>query len=351
MTDRPVGSERTKDGYLAIDGEFKAGERVALHFQPWLVAEGRRFQPRKAEAGKTSRFSEVTLVAGPEVLYAAAGGVSGRPTLLAKSDKEGRLSLLAEPGVTVALPGIKATLQETVAALESGRPVVLQPWPRKPSPRRQTFVYDLVVVPVNQLSPAALASFAKRAKDAAAGHIGPIFGEDLEKRPEVWLPAWGWKFTPEGLLAQGGEIGLLDGEGYGDYRFDFEMVLPKEGEGISGWIVRAGSESDCLMFQLQSADSPFSAPQFKTRPNTLRPHTRHNGNWTVLDPVPLPKEIRRGEPHRITVECRGEEIAVALDSQPIYRRKMPGWSGGTVGFRAASPAEQGLFRHIRLQRL
>jgi hypothetical protein len=261
------------------------------------------------------------------------------------------LHLPAGVGATVALPGIQATRQEITAALESARPVLLRPWPQKPSPRRQTFVYDLVVVPVDQLPEAALDSFAKRAKEAAAGHAGPIFGADLEKRPEVWLPASDWKFSPEGLLVHGGDIGLLDGEGYADYRFDFDMTLPKEGEGIAGFVVRAGSESDCLMFQLQSADSPFKAPEFKTRPNTLRPHTRRSGQWTVLDPVTLPKEIRRGETHHVTVECRGDEIAVALDGQSIYRQKLPGWSGGTVGFRAAGPAEQGLFRHIRLERL
>jgi hypothetical protein len=229
--------------------------------------------------------------------------------------------------------------------------VALQRWPKTPPLRRQTFVYDLVVVPFDQLPGAALESFVKRVLQANAIHARPIFGADLERRPEIWLPASDWKFTPEGLLVRGGEVGLLDGEGYADYRFDFDLTLPKEGEGISGWVVRAASESDCLMFQLQSADSPLKAPQFKTRPNTLRPHTRHSGQWTVLDPVPLPKEVRRGESHHVTVECRGEEIAVALDGQPIYRRKMPGWSGGTVGFRASGPAEQGLFRHIRLERL
>ncbi len=336
--------------YVSIDANFKAGKPVTVRFGNSLVTEGRRFHTRVPEKGKISRLPEVTLVAGPEVLYAAAAGVSGRPTLLATINAAGQLALPAE-GVTVLLPRIEATRHEIACALESARPVVLQPWPRKASARRQTFVYDLVVVPTQELPAARLDSFVKRAKEAVAGHAGAIFGEDLEKKPEVWLPASDWKFTPEGLLARGGDIGLLDGEGYADYRFDFEMVLPKEGEGITGWVVRAGSESDCLMFQLQSADSPFKAPEFKTRPNTLRPHTRRNGQWTVLEPVPLAKEVRRGESHHVTVECRGEEIAVALDGQSIYRQKIPGWSGGTVGFRASGPAEQGLFRHIRLERL
>lgn len=37
----------------------------------------------------------------------------------------------------------------------------------------------------------------------------------------------------------GGDIGLIDAEGYADYRFEFDLALPKEGEGITGWVVRA----------------------------------------------------------------------------------------------------------------
>jgi hypothetical protein len=343
--------QRQFGGYVTIDAEFKEGRPVSVVFENSLVAQGRRFETREPKKAEITRLPEVTLVVGPEVLYAATAGVSGRPALLAIRSKEGFLCLPGDGCVTALLPRIGATQHDIVYALESGRPVVLQPWPRKPSPRRQAFVYDLVVVPIDQLPVEALASFAKRAKEAAAGHAGPIFGADLEQRPEAWLPGADWKFTPEGLLVRGGEVGLLDGEGYADYRFDFDLTLPKEGEGISGWVVRAGSESDCLMFQLQSADSPFKASEFKTRPNTLRPHTRRNGQWTVLDPVPLPKEVRRGESHHVTVECRGEEIAVALDGQSIYRQKLPGWPAGAVGFRAAGPAEQGLFRHIHLERL
>jgi hypothetical protein len=105
------------------------------------------------------------------------------------------------------------------------------------------------------------------------------------------------------------------------------------------------------MFQLQSADSPYKAPQFKTQPNTLRPHVRHNGQWTIADPVPLPKPVRQGETHRIGVECRGAEITVFLDGEKVCRRDDAGFHGGSVGFRAAGPAEQGLFRNIALRKL
>jgi hypothetical protein len=105
------------------------------------------------------------------------------------------------------------------------------------------------------------------------------------------------------------------------------------------------------MFQLQGADSPYSAPEYKTKPNTLRPHLRRGGAWTILDPVPLPKEVRRGEAHRIAVECRGNALEVFLDGEKVHAMRVPDHREGGVGFRAGSPAEQGLFRHVALKPL
>ena len=217
-------------------------------------------------------------------------------------------------------------------------------------PRRLPFMFDLVVVPAASLG-ADLAKLAARAKEAENEQPPPIFGENLEKRPEIWPSNAGWKFTPQGLLVSGGDIGLIDGEGYGDYRFEFELTIPKEGQGIAGWVVRAKDEDNCLMFQLQTADSTFNAPEFKTRPNTLRPHRRTGGQWQIAEPVALPKEIHKGEPHQIAVECRQGTVEVFLDGQRIYRQTDVDLRGGTVGFRASGPAEQGLFRAISLKKL
>jgi len=167
----------------------------------------------------------------------------------------------------------------------------------------------------------------------------------------VWIGGSDWHFTPDGLRVAGGDIGLIDGEGYGDHRFEFDVVLPKEGQGITGWVVRATSEADCLMFQLQTADSPYHAPEFNTRPNTFRPHVRRNAQWTIADPVPLPKPVRRGETHHVAVECRGANVAVLHDGQKIYSESFPDLQSGAVGFRASGPGEQGLFRRINLRKL
>jgi len=362
-------------GYLRIERDFKAGDRLTIDFQNPLVLEGRRFQKVQVAPGQVSRVRDVAVLAGPELLFATPVKTSGRPVLLAMLDAKGRPSFpLSGTGlVTVALPGIDATDAQIARAIESARPVFLRTWPgivatrhgdpafksvvtmnemggSTAKPRRLPFMFDLVVVPAASLA-ADLGKLTARAQEAETAHVAPIYGMSLEKRPEIWSGNAGWKFTPQGLLVSGGEIGMIDAQGYGDYRFEFELTVPKEGKGISGWIVRAKDEDNCLMFQLQTADSTFNAPEFKTRPNTLRPHRRAGGQWEIADPVTLPTAVHKGEPHQIAVECRQGTVDVFLDGQRVYRRTDVDLRGGTVGFRAAEPAEQGLFRAIGLSRL
>jgi hypothetical protein len=341
-------------GYVRVDGDFKPGQQVQITFAAPLALEGRKFQDIRLPADRVSRLREVTIVAGPHVFFASPVPGSGRPVLLGAVDASGRLRFLDRDGhgcTTVALPSLEATDAQIAQAIASGRPIRLRPFTRAASKRRMTFVHDLVVVPMASLSAKDLAQWASRTKASAAAAAGPVFGEELEKRPEAWIGSSDWHFTPDGVRVTGGDIGLIDGEGYGDYRFEFDMVLPKEGQGITGWVVRATSEADCLMFQLQTADSPYHAPEFKTRPNTLRPHVRRNAQWTIADPVPLPKPVRRGETHHIAVECRGPSVAVLLDGQKIYTQHHPGLRSGGVGFRAGGSGEQGLFRRISLKKL
>lgn len=366
----------TEGGYLRIERDFMAGEKLMVDFQNGLTLEGRRFQKVRVVPGETSRVRDVAVLAGPDLLFATTVKTGGRPVLLATLDARGRLNFPAASDgqlVTVSLPGIDATDAQIAQAVQSGRPVVLRTWSgivavRHGAPafvsavamsdvgksgglkaRRLPFMYDLVVVPAASLG-SDVAKLASRAKDLENEQAAPIFGEDLEKRPEVWSASEGWKFTPAGLLVSGGDIGLLDGESYGDYRFAFELTVPKEGQGIAGWVVRAQDEDNCLMFQIQTADSTFDAPEFKTRPNTLRPHRRTAGTWQIAEPVALPKEIRKGEPHQIVVECRQGTVQVLLDGQPIYHEDGGDLRGGTVGFRASNPGEQGFFRSISVRK-
>ena len=364
-------SAPAEGGYLRIDRDFKAGDKLTVNFQNTLVLEGRRFLKVQVARGQVARVKDVAVLAGPDFLFATPVETAGRPALLATRDSAGRLSFPLSSGgqlVTVALPGIDAPDEQIAQAMQSARPVFLQTWPgivasRRRAPafisavsmgdlgksrsmkaRRLPFMFDLVVVPAISLG-ANLARLAVRAKATENEQESPIFGENLERRPEIWPRKAGWKFTPKGLLVSAGDTGLIDGAGYGDYRFEFELIVPKEGQGITGWVVRATDEGNCLMFQLQTADSTFNAPQFKTRPNTLRPHRCIGGQWQIAEPVALPNEIHKGEPHRIAVECRKGKVNVFLDGQRIYSQADVDPRGGTVGFRASGPNEQGLFRN------
>jgi hypothetical protein len=206
-------------------------------------------------------------------------------------------------------------------------------------------------VPTDSIPTATRTKFADRLTAANPPLPGPRYGTHLEDQASFWPDVLGWVFTPQGVLITGGDVGLIDGEGYADYCFEFDLTLPREGQGVTGWVVRAQSESDCLMFQIQSADSPYRAPEFKTRPNTLRPHVRRWEGWTIADPVPLPKEIRRGETHHIATECRGSRIAVFVDGEKVHEQSDAGLLRGSVGFRVSAPSEQGRFQNIALRKL
>jgi hypothetical protein len=306
------------------------------------------------------------LLAGPEVLFGTPVPASGRPTLLAKIDAAGRLGFWELPDgsqATVALPGLDADGEQIRAALASATPVLLRPEAELRTKRRAAFMHDVVVVSadfvdgvspqfLSPLTPALSPSDGEREKQKRVGLTpSTFFGENLEQHPERWIAADGWQFGSNALHVTGGDVGLIDGEGYADYRFEFDLELPREGQGMAGWIVRAQDPGNCLLFQLQSADSPYVAPEYQTRPNTLRPHIRRDGEWTLTEPLPLPKQVRRGETHHIAVECRGPQVTVFLDGLKVSVHDDGGFRTGAVGFRASGIVEQGLFRNIALRAL
>ncbi len=331
-----------------LDKYHPVAEDGVVTFSPGMSLEGRRVQ--RAEPG-TGLRRDVSILHGSRVLFASSVPGTGRPTLLVPIDESGfpRLAAVEEGFVTVMLPSPDADEKAIAAAVESGPAVLLRPWGAFVAKQRAPFMFDAVVVPALSLDAKKLQGIAARAAAASPG--GPVFGEDLEKRRDLWPEVQGWTFKPEGLLVAGGDVALMQAEGHRDYRFEFDLVLPQEGQGIGGWIVRALDAEHCVMFQLQGADSPFDAPEFKTKPNTLRPHLRRGGQWTILDPVPLPKEVKRGESHRIAVECRGDAVEVFLDGARVHSMRVPDHREGGVGFRAGSPAEQGLFRKVSLRRV
>ena len=344
----------TESGYLRIARPFRAAQKLTVTFETGLSLEARRFKTLHVEPARISRLRDVTVFSGPQVLLAARVPGSGQPVLLAQVTDSGSIDLPragSDAYATVLLSSLDATDADIAKALDSARPILLRPWTAITTRARSAFAADLLVLPANSPALKSLPQFAKRAAELNDQAVKPFFGEHLERRPDIWLANPGWEFTPDALHVSAGDIALIDGLGYTDYRFEFDLVLPNEGQGIAGWVVRASSEADCVMFQLQSADSPYNAPEFKTKPNTLRPHIRRNSQWTIADPIALPKEIRRGQSHHIAVECNADRIEVFLDGQKIHTMTAADHNAGPVGFRAAGPAEQGLFSHISLRKL
>jgi hypothetical protein len=339
---------KVENGYIVLKNDCQKSIKFVVTLKAKLAIEGRGFTSIKADPGKISRFKDVTMVMGSKLLFETPARGPGRSNLLATVDNNGQLDLLRDSDgsfVSVQLTDMNASEKQILLALDSSRKVSLIPWPVLTT-RRTAFAYNLIVVPANLIPKATSTLFATRVQESDV----PYYGSNLEKNTELWPTMGSWDFTPKGISITGGNVGLIEGQGYNDYRFEFDLTLPKEGQGITGWIVRAQDDNNCIMFQIQSNDSPYDAPEFKTRPNTLRPIIRKNGDWTIVDPVSLPKEIHIGETYHITTECRENRIKVFVDGEKVYEQSDEGFQSGAIGFYVSAPLEQGLFKNIRLQK-
>jgi hypothetical protein len=340
---------KTTNGYIEIKHGLRQNTAFKVTFQGKLTIEGRRFTAVNPTPGEVFTIEDVSLLHGPNLLFETHSRGPLRSKLLAVIDDEGNLGLLKDADgslATVSLKGNENNRAQILNALAKDRKVSLASWPLSTT-RRSAFVYDLVIVPEGWINRDASTRFASRKK---ASQI-PYFGNHLEKRTELWPVTMPWTFGPDGIYIKGGNVGLIEGEGYENYRFAFDITLPKEGQGITGWIVHAKDENDCIMFQIQTRDSPYNFPQFKTKQNTLRPLIRRSGRWEVLDPVPLPVEFNRGEKRHIVTECKGNSILVYIDGQKVHEQNDKFYGKGAVGFRVNETLEQALFSNIMLQKL
>ncbi|MCH5598009.1 DUF6250 domain-containing protein [Niabella ginsengisoli] len=143
---------------------------------------------------------------------------------------------------------------------------------------------------------------------------------------------------------------MMEGGGYTNYRFEFDMIMPAQGKGISGWIVQAKDPDNFLLLQLQSSDSEYNSPEHKTKPNTLRIVPRLNGQHFVEDPVTLSLDIRKGEKYHIKTECVNNNVSIWVNGQKIASYKSK-FSGGWMGFRVSGAVDQGIFSNICLKKL
>ncbi len=357
-------------GYLRIERAFAAGSPVHLELETGLALEGRARRKIDPPCGQVTRVADAALTAGPLVLFAT--GLRSPANLLLLSDAQGRLKPLAvsDQGLrSIALPGSETTVEQLATGADI-RPVALAPW--SGAPNATLFVNHWVVVPETSLSDAVKAALSAHASRTAFC----AFGEDLEKRLPFWNAPAGWRFTQGGLevsrrwsiqeqdlVVSGGGVGLLAGEGYRDYRFEFTACLPPEGDGLVGWVVRAKNPCEGVLFQIECADSTLPAERDpRTRQNSLRSYVVHPGDLgsrlELKEVVALPKPVMRGESHVVATDCLGDSVSVYVDGTLVLKQSDYGMSEGSVGFRAGAGMEDGSqgarevgqFRQIRLIR-
>ena len=144
-----------ENGYLRIDGDFRAGGIVHIILQSGLTMEGWRFHESALQPGRTARFRNVSIFAGPRILAADAPlSTSGRPTILATVDAQGRLGFpsgKAGKFITVSLPASDVEQSRLAAAFKSAPAIELRPWLELPREHRAVFSFDVVVVPADAI--------------------------------------------------------------------------------------------------------------------------------------------------------------------------------------------------------
>jgi hypothetical protein len=153
-----------ENGYLRIEGDFHAGVKAIVTFRTRLALEGRRFQNFVPQAGKTTCFRDVSLIAGPWVLSGACKQWSEPLTVVATIDAEGRLALPGRDAhgcLSVALPGPDVKESQLVGAIDSAAVSRLRPLAQSPD-FRTVFVCNVVVVPVDSPAAAALETRLKK---------------------------------------------------------------------------------------------------------------------------------------------------------------------------------------------
>jgi hypothetical protein len=152
-------------GYLRIDAPFHAGKKVQVLWQSGLAIEGRRFHRLQPEPGKVVCHRNVSILSGPQVLFASFTSVSGRPVLLATVDKAGAIGLLGRDAsgfATVQLPSADVGIEQIASVLDSAKLISLRPWQNASRNRPAIFAADVVVVPADAIPADALSRFSDR---------------------------------------------------------------------------------------------------------------------------------------------------------------------------------------------
>ncbi|MBN1341402.1 MAG: glycoside hydrolase family 127 protein [Phycisphaerae bacterium] len=156
-----------ENGYLRVDGDFGTRQTLLLVLPVGLTLEGRRFQSiATPKAGGITRFRDVSVFAGPQILCTTLpGSSSGRVTILATVDATGQLRFPGQSSQgysTVALSNSSVQDCHLGAVIQSGSVVSLHPWTQILKGRREVFAFDVIVVPADMI-PAAMAARLQKA--------------------------------------------------------------------------------------------------------------------------------------------------------------------------------------------
>ena len=115
------------------------------------------------------------------------------------------------------------------------------------------------------------------------------------------------------------------GTGWSDYTLRVRTSDITEALGI---VFYSDSTADnAYMWQLSARGEP-----------SLRPHSRTNGTWALLDDVPVSDEVLPGgfaAEHEIAIAVADGRATTSIDGQAIDSRAIPLRSSGTIGFRSA----------------
>ena len=339
---------RVENGYVTLSPNCQKHLKFKVTLRAGLAIEGRGHHALSADPHKVSKFSEVSLTMGAKILFETPSRGPHCSTLLATIQENGQLDLLRDPDgsfVSVDLKGMNMTESQLIQALDSCKKVSLKTWPVS-ADHRSAFTYNLVVIPDRLITKADRKKFASRVQMQQA--LVPHYGTNLEKDPEIWPAKSSWNFLPDGLLITGGYTGLIEGKDYQDYQFDFHLTLPSDGQGVAGWVVRAQDDNNCILFRIQSEDSPFEGAGFKKFPNSLHPETCKNGDWQIAKPVTLPMQIKIDGKYHIRTVCKGSVIEVFIDGIKVYEQSAEGIQAGAVGFTVGGKHDQGFFQNIGL---
>jgi len=336
------------DGYFLISDKVSGTSEFTVAFKASPFIESRKFAKELPIVNKISTFKDVSLVLGSELLYEYPARNNSLSNLLVLQGTDGQIKMLKDADgsfASVQMPRLDTDRSKIIEALRTAKKTSLMAWP-VPGLRRTAFSYNLVVIPEKMLPASEIKKFTNRIKGAEIPH----YGCSLEKKEFLWPNTLPWKFTPTGIHVTGGDVGLIEGGGYKDYKFEFDMVLPTEGEGISGWVVRAQDADNYLMLQIQSSDTKYNDPNVKTTPNSLRIIPKMHGQYIIEEPIVIAKNLVTGKKYHVVTQCVDKNISIFIEGEKVasYNTTL---RDGLVGFRVSQPLDQGIFSNICLTKI